>query len=119
MILLQKPVPGHCRRSQAFPVFPKVPLASHTVLLLLVLPGQLLVEVKCSLLLPALEEGACDFSAQAMCIGFQEYDGIEDAEEQPHHKQHRGVGRCRGADPAVGRAEDQVMVVASFKVLKW
>lgn len=82
------------------------------------LPGQLLVEVKCSLLLPALEEGACDFPAQAVCIGFQEHVGVEDAEEEPHDEQHRGVGRRRGADPAVGRAEGQIMVVASFKVLK-
>lgn len=83
------------------------------------LPGQLLVEVKHSLLLPALKEGGCNCSAQAMRVGFQEYGGIEDAEEQPHDEQHGGVGGCRGADPAVGRAEDQVMVVASFKVLKW
>lgn len=119
MILLQTPVPSHCHRSQAFLVFPKVSLVSHAVLLLLVLSGQLLVEIKCSLLLPALEERACDFSAQAVCIGFQEYGGIEDAEEQPHDKQHRGVGRLWGTDPAVGRAEGQIMLVTSFKVPKW
>lgn len=100
-------------------MFPKVPLVSHAFFSLLVLPGQLLVEVKCSLLLPALEEGACDFSAQAVCVGLQEYGGVEDAEEQPHSEQHGGVGRRRAADPAVGRAEDQVVVVASFEVLKW
>jgi len=84
-----------------------------------VLSGQLPVEVKCSLLLPALEEGAGDLSAQAVCVGFQEHSGVEDAEEQPHDEQHGGVGRLRGADPAVGRAEDQIVVVAFFKVLNW
>lgn len=81
--------------------------------------GQLLVEVKCSLLLPAFKEGARDFPAEAVCIGLQEHGGVEDAEEQPHGEQHRGVGRYRGADAAVGRAGGQIIVVASFKALKW
>lgn len=116
MIRLQKPALSHCQVSDN-------PCVSRSTLgfssLRLVLPGQLLVEVKRSLLLAALEEGARDFPAQAACVGFQEHRGVEDAEEQPHDEQHGRVGRRRGADPAVGRAEDQIMVVASFKVLKW
>lgn len=100
------------------PAFPEVPLVSHTVLLLLVPPGQLLVEVKRSLLLPAFKEGARDSPAQAACVGLQEHGGVEDAEEHPHGEQHRGAGRCQGADAAVGRTEGQIVVVASFKVLK-
>lgn len=88
----------------------------HRVLLLPVPPGQFFVQVERSLLLPALEEGGGDAAAQAPCVGFQEHGAIEDAEEQPHHEQHRGVGRRGGADPAVGRAEDQMMVVGLVEV---
>lgn len=99
-----------------FPVFPKEASVFRAALLLHVLPGQLAVEVKCSLLLPALEEGGSDFPAQAPCVGFQKHGGVDDAEEQPHDKQHRGAGGQRGADAAAGRAEGQVVVVTLLKV---
>lgn len=99
-----------------------IPLISkstlHTVLLLAVPPGQFTVEVKHSFLLPALEEGGCDSLAQAACKGFQEHGGVEDAEEQPHHEQHGEVGRRGGADPTLGRAEDQIMVVGPVEIPK-
>lgn len=106
--------------AEACAVVSDIPLISkstlHMVVLLPVPPGQFPVEVKHSLLLPALEEGGCDFPAQAASVGFQEHGGVEDAEEQPHNEQHRGVGRRGGADPAVGRAEDQMMVVGPVEV---
>lgn len=97
-------------------MFPKEASVFRAALLLRMLPGQLAVEVKCSLFLPALEEGGRDFPAQAACVGFQKHGGIDDAEEQHHDKQHRGVGGQRGADAAAGRAEGQVVMVTLLKV---
>lgn len=107
--------------AEACAVVPDIPLTSipatlHRVLLLAVPPGQSPVQVKHSFLLPAGEEGGGDLAAQAVRQGLQEHGAVEDAEEQPHHEQHRGVGSSGGADPAAGRAEDQIMMVGLVEV---